>query len=49
MLIQVDTAGRILLPIQVRRALGIKTGKKIKMELVDNKIILIVLEEDKSE
>lgn len=46
MIIRVDNAGRILLPAQTRKFLGIEKGKLIKMELVDNKVIITRVEEE---
>lgn len=45
MIVKVDEAGRILIPAQTRKFLGIETGQLVKMELVDKQIIITVIEE----
>lgn len=37
---KVDNLGRIILPVEVRRDLGIQLGEELNLDVVDNKIIL---------
>lgn len=47
MIIKVDTAGRILLPVQIRKMLGIETGKEIRIEVVGDKVVISTIEKEK--
>ena len=44
MILKVDTAGRILLPYQIRKMLGIEPGKEIKIEVVEDKVVISTIE-----
>lgn len=44
MIINVDQAGRVLIPVLMRRMLGIEPGDEIKIEIKDKKIIIIKIE-----
>ena len=37
---KVDELGRIVIPIEVRKELGIKDGKSLDISIINNKIIL---------
>lgn len=49
MVIKVDSAGKILIPAETRKFLGIEQGELIKMELVGRQIIITLLEEEEEE
>lgn len=46
MIIKIDSSGKILIPAETRKFLGIEQGKLIKMELVGKQIIITLLEEE---
>ncbi len=37
---KVDELGRIVIPIEVRKELGIKDGESLDISVIDNKIVL---------
>ena len=37
---KVDELGRIVIPIEVRKKLGIKDGEHLEISIIDNKIVL---------
>lgn len=36
----IDSLGRIVLPVEYRKELGIENGSSLNMELIDNKIVI---------
>ena len=37
---KIDELGRIVIPIEVRKELGIKDGESLDISVIDNKIVL---------
>lgn len=37
---KVDELGRIVIPIEIRKELGIKDGESLDISVIDNKIVL---------
>lgn len=44
MIIKIDTAGRILIPKPIRKALGLESGTEIRIEIIDKKLIITKVE-----
>ena len=42
--VRIDAAGRVVIPVEVRRALGIKKGQELTLSLVEDRITLSTLE-----
>ena len=40
MIRNIDSLGRIVLPVEYRKELGIENGSSLNMELIDNKIVI---------
>lgn len=44
MLIQIDQSGRVTIPHQMRKYLGLEPGEEVKIEIKDKQIIITKVE-----